>query len=160
MARRPSTWGSISRSAAPSTIRSPGTRFPAALEKGLEPRQLGVVYRDHDLAAFCDGDGVLGAEAPQQPGAGDTQLRLQGPGRVVQARVDHPAVVAALMGADGVLPFDDDDHRGRVRLHQSAGHCQSDDASADDGQASHVPSLGLLQRVFQARSRRGYSCSW
>ena len=58
---------------------------------------------------------------------------LSEPGRVVDARVDHAGVVAALVRGEAVLLLQHH-HRGvRAPLEQGQGGGQPDDAAADDG---------------------------
>ena len=60
----------------------------------LQAGQLAAVERDHHLAALLVGQGVGGAELLQQADAPAAQPRLERPGHVVEAGVDHAAVAS------------------------------------------------------------------
>src|SRR5438105_4227499 len=69
----------------------------------IQSRQLLLGGGDDDLAAAVGGDAALGAEGVDLAVALHAQARLERAGRVVDARVDHPAVMAALVLGDGRL---------------------------------------------------------
>ena len=89
--------------------------------------------RGHDqLAAFLVDDAVLVAEAVKGFTAGHAVLGLERSRLVVQAGMDHAAVVAGLVGGQLAFGLEDDDrvHPGPDQGH---GRGQADDAAADDG---------------------------
>ena len=65
-----------------------------------QPGDFGLVGGDHQLAADLVRDAVFAAERDHLPDAVDRQPRLDRPGLVVEAAVQHAAVVAGLMPAD------------------------------------------------------------
>ena len=98
-ARIPAACGSISRiRSRPDLLEAldaVGHR-PARGER-RKPRQLVLVQRDDELAAVLEGDAVLLGERLHRRLALAAQARLERPGRVVQAGVQHAAVVARLV---------------------------------------------------------------
>ena len=110
------------------------TILKAALMKLLEPAQFGLVHRHHQFAANLVGNGVLPAKSHHLADAGDGEHGLGRAGLVVQAGVQHSAVVASLVPAHGGFLFQDRDARAGQSAPQFAGGCQSDDAATDNNQ--------------------------
>ena len=109
--------------------------LPTTLEEGLEARELVGLRCDHDLSADFVGDVVGLAELDHLADAADGEVGSERTGFVVEAAVDDSAVVAALVTGDGGLLFEDGDVDAGELLLKSPGGGESDDASADDGNA-------------------------
>ena len=98
----------------------------------FEAGYLRVVGGDDHLAAHLVGYPALVAVGPEHRAAGGAEVGLLGPGRVVDAGVDHAAVVPGLVGGDlglllkhdGTLPGEVQDELPRRR--------EADYAAADD----------------------------
>ncbi len=105
-------------------LRSSGDLFQAW--------QLALVGGHDELAATLNRNAVPGAEGLHERLALAAQQRLPGPGRVVEAGVDHTAVVAGLMARQ--LGFLLEDGAGQVgpTLEEPVGGRQADDSSPDD----------------------------
>ena len=114
----------------------------AALVEGAQARHFGVVHRHHELAADFVRDRVLPAELHHLANAGDGQARLHRSRFVVQAAVQHAAVVAGLVAAHACLFFQYADARAGKTLAQAVRRGQSHDTPADD----HYP-LGIHERT-------------
>ncbi|MNO89095.1 hypothetical protein D3C76_805670 [compost metagenome] len=87
---------------------------------------------DQQFAADVECDAVFGAEILGGLGAALAQLGLEAAGGVVDARVNHAAVVAGLVAAEAVFLLKDQQRSARALLKQRQGGGQSDDAAADD----------------------------
>src|SRR5262249_28770283 len=79
----------------------------------LEPGQLGLIGRNHDFSANLVRDSLLPAELHHSLSASDAVLRFQGSRFVVNAGVNHAAVVARLMAGHSrlFLQYDHTDSR-------------------------------------------------
>ncbi len=109
-----------------------GVRAP--LDLG-ERRQLAVAEGDDELADAVDRDAVALAVRVHPRGAVDAQLGLQRAGRVVDAGMDHAAVVTGLMRRGRGLALDDEHARSlpAARPREDlARHCEPDDARPND----------------------------
>jgi hypothetical protein len=109
-------------------------RLRSALEL-VEPGEVGVAHGHHELPAALHGDPALRAVRVERGGALHAQPRLQRPGRVVEAGVDHAAVVAGLVRAEPVLPLEHDDPPSAQR--ELPGGGQPDDPPARDRDVVH-----------------------
>src|SRR5579872_128133 len=81
----------------------PQTRQPvglSALAQFFQPRQLDFSCGDDDLPAHVVGHAMLAAELHHRGGSGDAQPSLQRSGLVVDAGVDHAAIVPALVAGN------------------------------------------------------------
>jgi hypothetical protein len=113
----------------PQVRHAVGARTPLELR---EPRQLVLAERDDELADAVDGDGAALAVGVHARGAVDAQPGLQRAGRVVDAGVDHAAVVAALVCGRRGLALDDEQAAAGAAREHLAGHGEPDDAGPDD----------------------------
>ncbi len=88
--------------------------LPAALDQGVQARQLRSLRRDDQLARDLVRDAVLDAELDHLRRALHREPGLQRPRPVIDAAVDHAAVTAGLMaGRAGLLLQHDDAGPGR-----------------------------------------------
>jgi hypothetical protein len=100
---------------------------------GLERHQLvrfRIVGGDDELAATCEGNVVLRTEFVEAVAAFHAQARLQRSGRIVNAGVDHAAVVRAGGASDLGRAFEQAD--AGAALGQEQGGGEAGDTSADD----------------------------
>ena len=102
--------------------------------KLLERGQLVFAGSDHHLAANFMGDAVFPAECHHCGCPLHAGLGFEGAGLVVEARMDHPAVVAGLVGGNPVLLLDDQQARGGKPLREGHAGGKPDDAAADNHQ--------------------------
>ena len=65
----------------------------------------------------------------------DRQLRPRRPRLIIEPRVEHAAVVTALMLADGSFLFQEPDAKIGPRLHQLVRRRQADNSPADNNDA-------------------------
>src|SRR3954471_24642928 len=101
-------------------------RLSAPLEF-VEPTQLRLPGRDDDLPVSLRIDSVGGAVVVEPRGPLDAEPRLQRPGGVVDAGVDHPAGVAALVGGDPGVALEHHDFGAWMALLQLARGGEADD---------------------------------
>ena len=113
---------------------------PPALEHRVEPWQLLGPRCDHELAADLVRDSVMQAELRHATDSRAGESRLGGARRVLEAGVQHAAVVGALVLGDRLLLLEHA-HRSGVPLQQGMRRRQPDDATADDGEV-HVGGAG------------------
>jgi hypothetical protein len=113
----------------------------------IEPRQLLLLGGHDQLAAALVGDALLVAEPVDLAGALHAEARLERAGLVVEAGVDDPAVVPALVSGNAVLRLQDGDcdpalgqGHGRGHPHQSA--ADHDGVAAD---LRHGASRSIIQ---------------
>ncbi len=122
--------------------------------QGQEPRELGRVAGDDDLAACRQRQAPLPAIGPHAPVAGQAGFGPQAVGGVVDAGVEHAAVAARGVAARAGLLVADDD-AVLAPGEEFAGQGQAEDAGADDtGMGVHG---GHVRRSFpgvKARRRR------
>ncbi len=140
----------------------------ASFEQRPEARNLRVIGGDDEFAADLVRDAVRAAECRHLADAGYCQASLGGARRVVQARVQHAAIVTALLlGEIGVF-FEDDRLGVRPELVDLIRGRESDDAAADDQDPRQcAPSIfsttGIVRiRIatsFQIAHRRRYAVS-
>ena len=111
----PTQCGSSSRSRSGPIISRPSTplAWPRCKEV-LEPWQLAFGDRDDHLAAAIGRDALLFAIGVHLALSLDAETRLERPGRVVDAGVQHPAVVSGLVLADARLFVEDRQPQTRV----------------------------------------------
>src|SRR5262245_173272 len=76
-----------------------------------EPRELRFVHGDDDLAADRKRHAFAGAEFLHHPLAPPASGRLQRPGPVVEAGVEHAGVPSRLVAGDAAFLLEDDDAR-------------------------------------------------
>ena len=127
----------------------------ALLEIG-EPIQLGFVERDDQLAAGLVGDAVLVGELLHARLALHAELCLERAGLVVDAGVQHAAVVSALVLPRPVFLV----HNGNQQLWmtsvQLASRTQPDDSCSDDddviGRSHRSPRIESLPSSVWSRS--------
>ena len=121
-ARRPAAWGSISAISAPAD--HPQTRHTvrasAALQIG-KPTQLALVQRDDQFAARLERDLMLFGEALEAGLAVHAELGLQRARLVVDACVQHPAVLPTLVSPRRVLFVHNGQAQTWVALSEFAG---------------------------------------
>ena len=98
----------------------------------VEPRHLVGARGDDDLPAPLEADPVLLAEALEERAPASARRRLEGAGFVVEARVDHAAVVARLVRGEGRLLLQHDERQPRAAGEQCQRRREADDASSDD----------------------------
>ncbi len=104
----------------------------AALLQVLQPRDLGVVHRHDELAADIVWNGVFAAELRHLRHAADGEPGLERAGLVIEATVQHAAVVRALVAAHACFFFEDSDARVRQPSRELDGGGHAHDAAADD----------------------------
>ena len=120
----------------------PGERHAvggAALEELLQPRQLVLRRGDHDLAGHLVRDPVLAAELDHLPGALDRVPRFAAAGHVVEATVDHAAVVAGLVRGEPLLLLQHQHAQVRPGAAELVRRGHADDPAADDHDVVRVP---------------------
>ena len=103
----------------------------AAPRERLELIVLAGVMRNNQLAAFHVGNGMLRAELVQQAPTLDAQPRFQRTGGIVEAGVNHAAVVRARFEARPSVPLDQAHGVSTHRDGASGG--EPGHAGADDG---------------------------
>ena len=136
MAATPPTCGSISRISAIAKLSQAGQSvLLPAFEQVVQPGNLFGLRRHHQFSANLVRDAVLLAERDHLPDSGDRKPGLHRSWLVVEAAMQHAAVVAAL-----VLPYAGFllQHRNggaRKFLGQSQSGGQPDDSAANDGDA-------------------------
>ena len=130
----------------------------AALMQVLESRNLLGGGGNHQLAAFLEWNRLLLAEAFHRGCSGNAIARLQGPGLVVEAGMNHAAVVAGLMGGHAGLLVHDDETHLREAAGDFQGGCQPHNSSADDEQVRsavrHISSPAKPAIIRRAGPRR------
>ncbi len=104
----------------------------AAFEQVLEPHQLVRAGGDHQFAADLVRDAVFAAELDHLPDALDGQARFDGTRLVVEAGVEHAAVVAGLVPSDGRLFFEDGDFGIGKTLPEAVSSGKSYQPATDD----------------------------
>ena len=124
----------------------------SALEQILKPTELVLAGRDDQLARRLAGNAAFIAIADHFRRSGDAQLGFQRTGRVVDAGMDHAAVVAGLMLSDLALFFEHDDLGARAAAQYLARGRQSENAGAGHHDVA-VPGRGL-----RGRNDRLFSC--
>ena len=88
---------------------------------------------------------VLLAETVHRITTFDAELGLQRTGFVIQAGMDHAAVVSRLMRADAILGFEDDQSTGWFPIEQGICGSESNDPAADNYDVrSHRPSTAKV----------------
>ena len=126
---------------APEPLQPVGT---APFLQFVEVWDLLLPGRHHHLAAAFAGDAVLLTEGVHGLAACHTVPGLERVGLVVEPRVDHPAVVAGLVGRQPVFRLQDED--GEVTgPGQSHAGGTADDAAADDRDVVSFPFHGNLR---------------
>ena len=134
-------------------------RHPALVQR-CQPLLLVLPDGNDDLAHVLNGDVLVLAVLPHQHHTVRAQLRLERPRFVVQPGMQHAAVVACLMGADGLFLLQNRDRRAGPPLAGLACDCQSDDPAADDDDFVHhettpdVTAPDEIIAVADAASRR------
>jgi hypothetical protein len=119
-AARPVAWGSSSAISSARRRRRPST--PLARPRRSSSSSPGSsLERDDQLPAALGRDAVALAERVHPPRALDTEAGLQRTRRVVDARVDDAAVVAALVNGGLPLALDDGKADAGMALHELAG---------------------------------------
>ncbi len=103
-----------------------------ALVQGLHALHFQGVGRHQHLAADLELDPVLAAELLGGLGATLAQVGLEAARSVVDACVDHPAVVPGLVLGQDVFLFQDDQRSAGLALEDLHRRSQADDAAADD----------------------------
>ena len=103
----------------------------AARPQCLEVVELVVVLNDDELSAAAVRHAVRLAELVQHPRAFDAQSRLQRPGGIVDARMNHLTVVSARAHAGAWFALEN--AHAVTALGYRPRCCESDDAGADDG---------------------------
>ena len=132
-ASSPLTCGSSSRSRAALTRLGLDAVLGRPASQVPQPGHLRLGRGDDELAGGLERYAVGAAEVLGRLLARAAQLRLERARGVVDARVDHAGVVAALVRGEAVLLLQHH-HRGvRAPLEQGQGGGQPDDAAADDG---------------------------
>ena len=106
------------------TVRS---RAPFELRQA---RELALLGRDDQLAAALVREGALGDVPFECALSGRAQLRLQRAGRVVDARMNHPRVVARLMHRDLRLLLEQGQAQAGTSVQEPARSRESEDARA------------------------------
>ena len=110
----------------------------SALVQGAQPRRLGLIHGHDQLAADFVRDVVFAAERDHFLDARHRQPRLDRAGLVIQAAVQDPAVMAALVSAYAFLFFQDGDLRTGQTPAQLESCRQTNDAAANNEDASRV----------------------
>ena len=116
----------------------------AALVQGAQALDFDFAGGDHELAADFVRDGVLLAERHHLADAGNGQPGFHGTRLVIEAAVQHAAVVAGLVASHARLLFQQGDARAGKSFTQLVGGGQAHDASADDGEA---PGFGFFHPI-------------
>ena len=110
------------------------------MSPGQELVQLDSVPRpggDHELSGDVEGDLVLRAVGQQVTCTLQDQACLERTRRVVEPRVDHAGVVAALVQGHPPLLLHEDSAAAGVELLQRLGNGQAHDATSDDDVGKH-----------------------
>ena len=121
----------------------------------FEIRQFFVGRRDDQLAAAIVRHTGARAEMVEEPGPFDTELSLQGAGRIVQARVDDAAVVRAGLHARASMLFDDAERAsgaGNLRSRSEAGHAGANHEHVHDGIRHHRPPCPWCTSILPRRT--------
>ena len=105
----------------------------APLANRGEGRELALVQSDDELAAVLERDPVIRSEPLERGLALAAELRLPRSGRVVEARVQHSAVVAGLMRPEGRLLFEENETQPRPTLEKAIRRREPQDAPSYDG---------------------------
>jgi hypothetical protein len=105
---------------------------PTALEDPVEGAQ--VLFRDRDDQLSVDAirDPLLVAERDQPVAPLPAETRLERPGLVVDAGVDDPAVVAALMACETRLLLEEDEPESGAAPQDLPRDGQANDPASDD----------------------------
>ena len=98
----------------------------------VEPGQIALVRRDHDLAAPFGRDSVLLAVGVQRSASLHAQSRLERARGVVDPRVDNAAVMPRLVRGDPVFLLENEDAEALVAAQRLAGNRKPENARADD----------------------------
>jgi hypothetical protein len=109
----------------PASARRLASRFQC-----LEIVELAVVLNDDELSAAGVGNAVRFTEFVQHPRAFDAQSRLQRPGGIVDARMNHLTVMSARAHAWAWFALENAD--AVTTLGYRPRSCESDDPGADD----------------------------
>ena len=125
-----------------------------------QPRDLGLVERDHELPALPQRDVALVAVRAQQLDAAAAEPRLERPWRVVDAGVHDAAVATCLVHRDLALLLEHGDGRVRLDLRQPPRHGEPDDPRADHADphrchASHRNARRPSSSGWRSAARRG-----
>jgi hypothetical protein len=104
----------------------------AARFQFAEAGNFGVVGGNDDLPANFMGDSVFAAEIRHQADSAHGKPGFQRAGLVVEAAVEHAAVVRALVASGSVFFFKDADRRARLAEQQLAGDGKAHDPAAND----------------------------
>ncbi len=104
----------------------------AALMQGMQTWDFVGRGRHHQLAAFFKGNRVFQAEALHGGATSDAVARLERASAVVNAGVDHSAVVAGLVGGDAVFFLDNQQALAGKAAGIFEGGGEPDDAGSDD----------------------------
>jgi len=100
--------------------------------EGVEAADLVPVGGDDELAGPGDGDAALGRVLLEEGLAPADEAGLLRPRRVVEAGVEDPGVVRALVDGDDPLLLDDEHGEPGPVPHEPLGGGEPDDAAADD----------------------------
>ena len=123
----------------------------SALVQLFQPRNFLRAGRNYQFAALLEGNAVLLAEGFHGRRAGHAIARLQRACLVVQAGVDHAAVVSGLMGGDVVFLLDHEDAQFRKAAGDLERRRQSHNASANNQEVSFAISHEI--RGLEANTR-------
>lgn len=93
----------------------------------LQRLPLPLVLRDDPLPRLAVRHAAGGAEVVEALPAADAECRLEGGGRVVEARVDDLAVAGGGLGAEGWVALEEE---GGGAGGEGGGGCEADDAAA------------------------------
>ena len=139
----------------------------AAPAQFREPLQFALVRRDDHLAAALRADAVLGAESVEPLRALHRHPRLRRAGPVIQPRVDHAAVVTALVPPDPRLLLQRNNAQPRMPPRQRHRRRKPQNARADYGyirvesscrHAHASPFMGRAAAFHTALTSNSNSC--
>ena len=111
-----------------------------------QARELALLDGDDQLAAALVREGALGDVLLERALAGRAELGLQRAWRVVDARMNHPRVVAGLMRRDLRFLLEQGQAKARTSVQESTRSREPEDACTDDDDVIrprplHGPSL-------------------
>ncbi len=118
----------------------------AALRQRLEPRNFAFVRRHHQLAADLVRHAVFLAESYHLADAFHRQPRFERPRLVIQAAMQHTAVVPGLMLPQGGLLFEHRNARAGNTFREPQCRREPHNAAADDDDPPRVHPTNLAQR--------------
>src|SRR4051794_34773159 len=100
----------------------------------LHTPRFDLVCGDQHLAADLKRNAVLAAELLCRLRAASAKLCLEAAGRVIDAGMNDPAIMAGLVSAEAIFLFENCKASPRMHLEQFHGGCKPNDAAANDAE--------------------------